>query len=226
MVVSQISKDNINITNNEKSVYKAIYQGIKYTLVLKELTEIRMSVYVYFDVKFYKDNTVMLSGEMPQPDKYYNPFSPNNRYVNMPLRKNGGIIDLSTGAKCSSSVGWLGGNIFNQASTKMIVNAVRQFKVMDLEHMESCYHAVATDGDLMEAFFLNNDTIAHFIDGSTLEVHHLKTNTKNVIKMPSPFEKFDVNPNTYQTLIDKQIHCLALPSGAWHTPYCLINGSI
>jgi len=213
MIFSQINKDNIKITCNEVSFFETSYNGIKYTLILKELTEIRMSVYVYNNVKLFKENTLIQSGEMPQPDKYYNPFSPNSRYVNIPLRKNGGVIDLSTGTQCSSSVGWVEGNIFNQASSKMIVNAVRQFKVIDLINMNTCYHLASSDNELLEAFFLDNDTIAYITNSNTLEMLNLKTNQSKSIRIQSPFEKFKINPSTYQPLKDKQTHCLALPSG-------------
>lgn len=211
MYLKNIDKQSVEIYNYTKVISQFNFNGNKYKLKLAGLSEVRMSVYFYRDVQFIKNNMLVISGFMQQPDFYYEPISANKNFAFIPIMGKPLLINLSTGEKLISSVRWLNGNIYNNESTKMIINGVDEFKVVNLLNMSEEY--AYKKESIKDAFFINNETIAYFKNGGEIETIHLKTKEKKLNIIESPFQKYNISRKKYQCLMDKQTHCLALPEG-------------
>ena len=159
MEIQEISISDFKISDyrDKNTVFE--FKNKKYNLILGDLQEIRMSVYVYFNVKFLENNKLILSGEMYEPNRYFEPTSPNNEFVYLPLKGNQEIINLKTKKRFISSVAWFSGNIFNQSSTKMIINGANEFKVIDLLQMKEIFHFSQDNDYLNDAFFVDKKGI-------------------------------------------------------------------
>jgi hypothetical protein len=209
--LKQINKTEFKISDYRNKKTEFEFNDSKFELILGNLQEIRMSVYVYFDVKFFKNNKLILSGEMQEPDRYYEPYSPNKKFVYIPLKGGQEIINLSSNQKIISSVNWFNGNIFNQSSTKMIINGANEFKVIDLVQMKEIFHLSQEKEYLNDAFFVEDNLIWRFTPNGEIAELNLETKKQRIANIELPFEMFGIELRTYKELIDKKTHCLALP---------------
>ena len=213
MELKEITKSDFKISDyrNETTVFE--FDNSEYKLILGDLQEIRMSIYVYFDVKLFKNDTLILSGEMREPDSYYEPYSPNKKFVYIPLKGGQEIINLDSNQKLASSVNWFNGNIFNRASTKMIINGANEFKVIDLIQMKEIFHLTEEKEYLNDAFFVEEHLIWRFTPNGDIAELNLETNEQKLVDMELPFSMFGIDLIKYKPLIDKKRHCLGLPKG-------------
>lgn len=213
MELKEITKSDFKISDyrNETTVFE--YDNSEYKLILGDLQEIRMSVYVYFDVKFFKNNKLILSGEMQEPDRYYEPYSPNKKFVYIPLKGGQVIKNLDSNQKLASSVNWLNGNIFNHTSTKMIINGTNEFKVIDLIQMKEIFHQIEEKEYLNDAFFVEENLIWRFTPNGDIAELNLETKEQKIADIELPFSMFGIDLAKYKPLIDKKAHCLGLPKG-------------
>lgn len=211
MELKEITKSDFKISDyrNETTVFD--FDNSEYKLILGDLQEIRMSVYVYFDVKFFKNDKLILSGEMQEPDRYYEPYSPNKKFVYIPLKDGQEIINLDSNQKLVSSVSWFNGNIFNHTSTKMIINGANEFKVIDLIQMKEIFHQTEEKEYLNDAFFVEENLIWRFTPNGDIAELNLETKEQKIADIILPFSMFGIDLMVYKKLIDKKTHCLALP---------------
>lgn len=212
MEIQEISITDFKISDyrDKNTVFE--FNNKYYSLILSDLQEIRMSVYVYFNVKFLENNKLILSGEMYEPNRYFEPTSPNNEFVYLPLKGNEEIINLKTKQRFISSVAWFSGNIFNQSSTKMIINGANEFKVIDLLQMKEIFHFSQEKDYLNDAFFVDDNLIWRFDkDGDIVELD-LNNQVQQFAEIELPFDKFGIDSVKYHGLIRKKTYCLALPS--------------
>jgi len=184
-----------------------------YRLKLSGLSEIRMSVYVYFDVKLLKENTILKSGEMQFSENYYVPVSPNKKNVYIPFRSSAEIINLKTEESMQSSVKWFSGNIYNKSSTKMIINGTEEFKVIDLSNMKELHYIKEGKSYNNDAFFGEDHVILQLKGKDRIEEWNLNSSEKKMLSIESPFKKYGIELEKFQPLINKKNHCLKLPDG-------------
>jgi hypothetical protein len=213
MQLEKINKEDFKIYNCDNEETDFEYENSKYKLRLANLAEIGMSNYIYFDVKFFKEKKLIMSGEMQLPDKYYNPISPNKKFIYIPIKGGSELINLDSNEKIESSVSWFNGNIYNSESSKMIINGSTEFKVIDLIEMKEIHHSNSEKEYLNDAFFINNHIIWRFVNNGKIEELNLQTNVTRLITMELPFEKYNIELKEYQSLIDEKTHCLGLPNG-------------
>ncbi|WP_299213629.1 hypothetical protein [uncultured Aquimarina sp.] len=213
MQLVKVNKEDFKIYNCDNEETEFEYNNFKYKLRLADLAEIGMSNYIYFDVKFFKENKLLMSGEMQLPDKYYNPISPNKKFIYIPIKGGSELINLDSEKKIESSVSWFNGNIYNSDSSKMIINGSTEFKVIDLIEMKEIYHSNSEKEYLNDAFFINNDIIWRFLTNGKIEELNLQTKGIRLISMELPFEKYNIELSRYQSLIVEKTHCLGLPNG-------------
>ncbi|CAZ97512.1 Putative protein [Zobellia galactanivorans] len=69
MQLKEIQKTDFKVSGhrNQRAVF--IFKGSKCWIVLEKIQEIRMSVDVYFDVGFFKNQKLVLSRAMQEPDR-------------------------------------------------------------------------------------------------------------------------------------------------------------
>lgn len=211
--LQKIKNEDFKIYNCNDEETEFEYNNIKFKLRLADLAEIGMCNYIYFDVKFFKENIILTSGEMQLPDKYYNPVSPNKKYIYIPIKEGAELINLDSKKRIESSVNWFNGNIYNSESSKMIINGSTEFKVIDLIEMKEIYHSNSEKEYLNDAFFINNNAIWRFLNNCEIEELNIQTKETKLISMESPFEKYNIELSKYQHLIDTKTHCLGLPNG-------------
>ncbi len=213
MKLKEIKKTDFKISDyrNEKNIFN--FDCSEYQLCLGDLREVKMSIYVYFDVKLFKDKKLILSGEMLEPDRYYEPYSPNKKFVYIPLKGGQDIINLAVNQRIKSAVDWLNGNIFNHSSTKMIINGTNEFKVIDLIQMKEILHITEGKKYWNDAFFLDDDIIGRFTSNGELVELNLETGEQKNTNIKSPFAMFGIDADKYKILTDKKTHCLRLPNG-------------
>ncbi|MEO1517471.1 MAG: hypothetical protein AAFV95_20780 [Bacteroidota bacterium] len=212
--MTEIRKDDFEKANCGQGTITFEYNGIPCRLILDGLYEMRMSIYLYSDVRFFKGNRMLQSGEMLLPEKYYVPLSPDQKYIYIPFNGGGELINLETEEKLVTSVDTFHGNSYNADATKMILNGGKEFKVIDLLKMEEVPHLAGTKDHRGDAFFKNEHTIWQLKNSRQLEEHSLLTADKRLLQLNSPFETFGVSRDKYQSLIDQKTHCLALPDGS------------
>jgi len=208
-----IDKENFEYLNSSEELTEFEFNGTIWKLKLADLSEIRMSVYVYFDVKLFKGNKMLQSGEMQLSEKYFVPVSPNKKFIYVPFRGGAELINLETEEKLISSINWFSGNIYNESSTKMIINGTKEFKIIDLLDMKEISHVSKGKDYNNDAFFKDDDTIWQIRNNKEIEELNLETNGKRLISIKSPFDKFGISTEKYRPLIEKKTHCLALPEG-------------
>lgn len=213
MELTTIKKKDFGILNRTEELTEFESNGISCKLKLADLSEIRMSIYVYFDVKFFKGNKLLQSGEMQLSEKYFVPVSPNKNFIYIPFRGGAELINIETEEKLISSVNWFSGNVYNESSTKMIINGTKEFKVVDLLKMREIIHIQECKDYNNDFFFKDNNKIWQIRNNKEIEELDLLKNKKKVIPIKSPFDMFGVSKDKYQSLIEKKTHCLALPSG-------------
>ncbi|PTX58391.1 hypothetical protein C8N46_11436 [Kordia periserrulae] len=213
MELKEITKSDFKISDyrNKTTVFE--FDNSKYKLILGNLQEIRMSVYLYFDVKFFKNDKLILSGEMQEPNGYYELYSPNKKFVYIPLKGGQEIINLDSNQKLISSVDWFNGNIFNHASTKMIINGANEFKVIDLQQMKEIFHHKEEKEYLNDAFFVEDNLIWRFTPNGDIAELNLESKEQKIADIELPFSMFGIDLAKYKPLIDKKTHCLGLPKG-------------
>ena len=213
MELTTIVQEDFEELNFNEELIEFESNEISCKLKLADLSEIRMSIYVYSDVKFVKDNKLIQSGEMQLSEKYYVPISPNKKFIYIPFRGGAELINIETDEKLICSVDWFSGNIYNESSTKMIINGREEFKVIDLLEMKEIIHVTEGKGYNNDAFFGDNNKIWQIRNNKEIEELDLRTNKQKVISIEPPFDKFGISEEKYQSLIEKKIHCLALPTG-------------
>lgn len=213
MEIATINKKNIDYFNGNEEWTKFEFNGTIYKLKLADLSEIRMSIYIYFDVKLFKGNNLLQSGEMQLSEKYFVPVSPNKKFIYVPFKGGAELINLETEEKLISSVNWFSGNIYNESSTKMIINGTKEFKVIDLLKMKEISYVNEGKDFNNDAFFKDDNTIWQIKNNKEIEEWNLATNKKRFISIKSPFEKFGISIEKFQPLIEKKTHCLGLPEG-------------
>ncbi len=213
MILTTIEKGDIEISNCRDEITKFRFKDHEYELVLSDLQEVRMSVYIYFNVKLFKENKLILSGEMLQPDQYYEPFSPNRKFVYIPLKGGGELINLENNQKLICSINWLSGNIFNNDSSKMILNGTDKFKVIDLISMKKVLQVTKKDNSLSHAFFKTNETMWYLKEDGKMDEYDFTNKKKKEISIISPFEQFNIDLKKFQSLINLKTHCLKMPEG-------------
>tara|TARA_B100000949_G_scaffold127868_1_gene112803 strand:+ start:2175 stop:3074 length:900 start_codon:yes stop_codon:yes gene_type:complete len=213
MELKEITKSDFKISDYRNGTTVFEFDNSEYKLILGDLQEIRMSVYVYFDVKFFKNDKLILSGEMQEPDRYYELYSPNKKFVYIPIKGGQEIINLDSNQKLVSSVNWFNGNIFNHTSTKMIINGANEFKVIDLLQMKEIFHQTEKKEYLNDAFFVDENLIWRFTPNGDIAELNLETKEQKIADIELPFSMFEIDLTKYKPLIDKKTHSLGLPKG-------------
>ncbi len=213
MHLKTIDRDKFELRNCEDELTSFQYNGIDYQLKLGNLSEIGMSNYIYLDVRFYKGSKSVITGEMRSSEKYYSPISPNKKYIYIPFTDDSKLINLGIDESFKFSINGFCGNIYNKSSTKMILNGLEEFKVIDLLEMREILHVKEGKDYNNDAFFADENSIWQIRDNNEIEEINLVNNKKAIIPIKSPFDKFGIDKNRYQQLIDQKNHCLALPSG-------------
>jgi hypothetical protein len=214
MILTPIKSSDFEIYNCNDEVTKFYFKDDEYELILSDLQEVRMSVYIYFNVRLFKRNKLILSGEMLEPSQYYEPYSPNRKFVYIPLNGGGELINLETNEKIICSVNWINGNTFNQNSSKMILNGTDSFKIIDLDKMKVTHKVSKKENSLCSTFFKTNDVVWSLRENGKVDEFYLTTKKKNKnIPIISPFEKFSIDKSKYQSLINLKTHCLKIPEG-------------
>jgi len=208
MELKVIDKTDFEVSDNRNKTTVFEFNDSKYELILDNIQGIRMSVYVYYDVKFFKNEKLILSDEMQKPDRYYDPVSSNKRFVYIPLKGDQEIVNLESEQKIKSSVVWFNGNIFNRSSTKMIINGANDFKVIDLVSMKEIFHLSEEKEYLTDAFFVNDNLIWRFTADGDISELNLETLKQTITTIELPFTMFGIHLRKYKSLIDKKhINC-------------------
>lgn len=211
MKLIELNENNFKVFKNYNEFYKFSFNDIEYELTLKNHKEVYMSYYFFEDVKFFKNKIVIESGRMQDSGGYYDFVSPNKKFILLNLKKLE-IINLETNQKTENIklASSFRGNEFNESSSKVLIKGNQDFIIIDLLTMNETYKS---SNNCKDAFFYDNDKVWIFFNNNSISELNLNSNTVKQIKMESPFSKFNIDIKKYQSLIDLNTHCLALPKG-------------